>query len=185
MLVIASSLPGKPHHRVSANTTKPLCLCGHTGSRPESRVSTAVPVQFLTKGKSTTPPAVPEPMKNVPLLGLELLLRLVGRATDRRLRYTMGAHHSCPCNGDSNVYFPPEENDEGDAIVVARKVPDSPRATTLNTGRATSLEKSRGALAGNAPITKGKSRKWAAQPKDGSGGVDLSATSTQVRHLLA
>lgn len=92
----------------------------------------------------------------------------------------MGAEYSCPCNGDSNVYFPPEETDEGDAIVVARKVPNSPRATTLNPD-ATSLEKSRGLPAGSTPIVKGKSRKWAAQPKDGSGGVDLSATSTQVR----
>ena len=79
------------------------------------------------------------------------------------------------------MYFPPEEGDDGDAIVVARKVPNSPRATTLNTGEATSLEKSRRLPAGTAPIAKGKSRKWAAQPKDGSGGVDLSATSTQVR----
>eukprot|EP00752_Nemacystus_decipiens_P005270 g4780.t1 len=91
----------------------------------------------------------------------------------------MGADHSCPCNGDSNVYFPPEEGDDGDAIVVARKVPNSPTATTLNTGQATSLEKGRGLPADSAPISKGKSRKWNAQPKDGSGGVDLSSTSTQ------
>lgn len=93
----------------------------------------------------------------------------------------MGADLSCPCNGDSNVYFPPEEGDEGDAIVVARKVPNSPRATTLNAGEATSLEKqSRGLPARRAPIAKGKSRKWAAQPRDGST-VDFSATSIQVR----
>lgn len=97
----------------------------------------------------------------------------------------MGAEQSCPCNGDSNVYFPPEEGDDGDAIVVARKVPNSPRATTLNTGEATSLEKSKGLPARSATITKGKSRKWAAQPKDGSAAVDLSATSTQVRLVLA
>ena len=97
----------------------------------------------------------------------------------------MGADQSCPCNGDSNVYFPPEEGDDGDAIVVARKVPNSPQATTLNTAEATSLEKGKGLPASTAPISKGKSRKWAAQPKDGSGGVDLSATSTQVSEAPA
>lgn len=81
----------------------------------------------------------------------------------------MGADQSCPCNGDSNVYFPPEDGEDGDAIVVARKVPSSPTAEKSSSLSATSLEKT--------PITKGKSRKWAAQPKDAS--VDVSATSTQ------
>lgn len=84
----------------------------------------------------------------------------------------MGADQSCPCNGDSNVYFPPEDGEDGDAIVVARKVPNSPTpGGTSNSLSATSLEKT--------PVTKGKSRKWAAQPKDGGSSVDLSA-STQV-----
>ncbi len=88
----------------------------------------------------------------------------------------MGANTSCPCNGDSNVYFPPEEGDEGDAIIVARKVPNSPDgSTTLNTAEATNLEKP--GVGGTPTITKGKSRKWAAQPKDP---VDFSTASTQV-----
>lgn len=83
----------------------------------------------------------------------------------------MGANQSCPCNGDSNVL---DFNDEEtDAVVIARKVPTSPEAP-LNQKGSTSLEKS-------GPITKGKSRKWAAQPKDGASGVDVSSTNEQVR----
>jgi len=92
----------------------------------------------------------------------------------------MGANTSCPCNGDSNVYFPPEDGDDGDAIVVARKVPNSPEGSSaLNTAQATNLEKP--AAGGTPTITKGKSRKWAAQPKDP---VDFSTTSTQVGRAL-
>lgn len=90
----------------------------------------------------------------------------------------MGAGQSCPCNGDSNVDFAPEDEDT-DAIVVARKVPESPTSTAaaMNTADATSLEKTK--PAGTA-VTKSKSRKWAAQPKDGDPSVDLSTTSMQV-----
>lgn len=132
-------------------------------------------------------PTHPRSKQTIKLVCPRIALSPVGNGneTPRSLCDTMGADQSCPCNGDSNVYFPPEEGDDGDAIVVARKVPNSPTATTVKTGEATSLEKSRlGLPAGSAPIVKGKSRKWAALPKDGSG-VDLSATSTQVRHLRA
>lgn len=94
----------------------------------------------------------------------------------------MGADQSCPCNGDSNVDFPPDD-EETDAIVVARKVPESPTATAsaatpAEVAEATSLEKSKSPT--GTPVSKSKSRKWAAQPKDGGSSVDLSGT-TQVR----
>lgn len=64
-------------------------------------------------------------------------------------------------------------DDENDAVVIARKVPSSPEAP-LNEKGSTSLEKT-------GPITKGKSRKWAAQPKDGASSVDVSSANEQVR----
>lgn len=87
----------------------------------------------------------------------------------------MGADQSCPCNGDSNVDFPPDD-EEAEAVVVARKVPDSPTSTSRAAGG--TYDKARNKSPGT-PVSKSKSRKWAAQPKDGS--VDVSATTTQVR----
>ena len=93
----------------------------------------------------------------------------------------MGQEISCPCHNDSNV-LPADEDDE-EIVVVAHKVPNSPSHTALNTTSSTQSSnpfdnKSRQ----GTPVGKVKSRKWDAQPKDGTAGnLETSARSTQVR----
>lgn len=96
----------------------------------------------------------------------------------------MGQELSCPChNNDSNVL--PDDRDGEEVVVVARKVPNSPTHTALNTNSSTQStnpfdNKSRqGTPVGS--VGKVKSRKWDAQPKEGAGtNLDASARSTQV-----
>lgn len=90
---------------------------------------------------------------------------------------TMGADQSCPCNGDSNVDFPPDD-EEVEAIVVAKKVPESPTSTSRAAAGGTT-DRTKNKSPAGTPVSKSKSRKWAAQPKDASD-VDVSITTTQV-----
>lgn len=92
----------------------------------------------------------------------------------------MGQEISCPChNNDSNVLVSTDEDGE-EIVVVAHKVPSSPTHTALNTASSSQssnpFEKSRQ----GTPVGKVKSRKWDAQPKDGTAAnLESSTRSTQ------
>lgn len=104
----------------------------------------------------------------------------------------MGQDVSCPChNNDSNVYFPPDPDEEAEGEAQASigniKLPNSPTTVTaLNTGStsqsSTPFDDVGGGRGGAAPspVAKGKSRKWGVVTKDAGGGMDDSARSTQV-----